>query len=313
MRAALVSNLALVALVALGAPAAAQIAALPGAGREPVEIVARNGIEWHRDQQRYVARGAARLTQGDRTIEAEMLTALYRQPEGGQQQVYRFLADGDVKLTTASQRATGERGVYDVDAGVFVLTGNNLKITSPDQQLTARDSLEYWDQRRVAVARGDAIAVTADGKRFRGDTLTAYFDPAPAQGAGPRVASAAPRTAVLPLPGAADGGQKLKRIDAVGNVIVTSPTEIAQGDRGVYDATSGIATLAGNVRLTRGQNQMNGDFLEINLNTGVSKLMTRPGPEGAEPRVRGLFIPGDQDGVAAPKPATPPRVGGPRR
>ena len=294
MSARLLAFTALAALVA--SVAAAQVAALPGGGgRQPVEIVAREAIEWHRDQQRYVARGGARVTQGDKSVEGNVLTALYRQPEGGQQQVYRYIADGDVKLTTATQRAVGERGVYDIDAGVMVLTGSNLKITSPDQSLTARDSLEYWEQRRVAVARGDAIAVTADGKRIRADTLTSYFDPAAPGSAG------AARAPVAPLPGLDGGaGQKLKRVDAVGNVLVSSPTEIAQGDRGVYNAETGVATLAGNVKLTRGPNQMNGDWLEINLNTGIYKLSCRPGANSS--CVRGLFVPEEKPGEGAPAP-----------
>ena len=90
------------------APARAQ-SPLP-AGGPPVEIVARDGIEWDRENMRYVARGAARITQGDKTIEAEVLTAFYRQPEGGGTEIYRYTATGSVRLTTATQRAFADNG-----------------------------------------------------------------------------------------------------------------------------------------------------------------------------------------------------------
>ncbi len=119
----------------------------------PIEIVARDGIEWDREQQRYVARGAAKVTQGDKTVEADTLTALYRQPESGGTQIYRYTANGSVRVSTPTQRAVGDDGVYDVDTGVIVLTGKSMKITTPDQEITARDSLEYWELKRLAVAR----------------------------------------------------------------------------------------------------------------------------------------------------------------
>jgi lipopolysaccharide export system protein LptA len=54
--------------------------------------------------------------------------------------------------------------------------------------------------------------------------------------------------------------------------------------------------MSGNVRITRGQNQLNGDFAEVNLNTGISRLLTRAdGNTGGDGRVRGVFVPEKQD------------------
>ena len=60
----------------------------------------------------------------------------------------------------------------------------------------------------------------------------------------------------------------------------------------------GIARLAGGVRITRGQNQLNGDEAVVNMRTGISTL-NRTGPG----RVQGLVVPND----AAPPEATPRR------
>ena len=40
-----------------------------------------------------------------------------------------------------------------------------------------------------------------------------------------------------------------------------------------------VATICGNVRITRGDNQMNGECAEVEMNTGVSKSDGRRGPE----------------------------------
>ena len=60
------------------------------------------------------------------------------------------------------------------------MTGRDLKLTTPNDVLTARDSLEYWSQKHMAVARGNAVVVTNDGRRLAADTLVAYTTDAPA-------------------------------------------------------------------------------------------------------------------------------------
>jgi lipopolysaccharide export system protein LptA len=267
---------------------------------QPIEIVARDGIEWDRENMRYVARGAARVTQDDKTIEADTLTAHYREGPGGGTEIYRYTAAGNVRIASASQRAVADNGVYDVDGGVVTLTGSAMKITTASHEITARDSLEYWERKEMAVARGDALVVTGDGRRISADMLAAYFTQAPPPGAA-RSASAArrqpaPSAAGVPTPA---GDRRLDRVEAVGKAIVTTATEIAQGDKGQYNATTGIATMTGNVKLTRGRSQAAGDVLELNLNTGLYKLSCKPG--AGSTCVRGLFVP-ERRGDARPAP-----------
>ncbi|MBM3478604.1 MAG: hypothetical protein FJX69_05220 [Alphaproteobacteria bacterium] len=286
---ALLLGAALVAALAQ-APAGAQ-SPLPGGG-PPIEIVARDGIEWDRENMRYIARGAARVTQGEKTIEAETLTAFYRQPEGGGTEIYRYTATGSVRLTTATQRAFADNGVYDVSSGIVVLTGRSMRIVTPEQEITARESIEYWELKRMAVARGDALVASRDGRRIAGDTLAAYFEDAPAQGQARPAPQQQRQPGAAALPGEPGSGQRLDRVEAFGNVIVTTPGEIAQGEKGVYNAKTGLALLTGAVKLTRGSSQANGDFLELNLNNGLYKLGCRPGTGSS--CVRGLFVPDRQ-------------------
>jgi lipopolysaccharide export system protein LptA len=65
-------------------------------------------------------------------------------------------------------------------------------------------------------------------------------------------------------------------------------TDTAIGDRAVYVPDSGIARLAGHVRITRGENQLDGSEAEVNMKTGIARLLA-----GAGERVQGLVIPND--------------------
>ena len=175
------------------APAHAQAVNLGSGGSEPIEIVARDGIEWNREAQQYIARGDARASQAGTTVEANVLTAYYREGANSRTEIYRYQADGNVRIYTPTHRAVGERAIFDIDTGVLVLTGKGLKLTTPGEVVTARDALEYWDRRHIAVARGDALVVTQDGRRMKGDLLTAHFAQNAARGAAARRATAARR------------------------------------------------------------------------------------------------------------------------
>jgi lipopolysaccharide export system protein LptA len=253
---------------------------------KPIAISAENGIEWQQTNRVYIARGSATATRGDDTVTGDTLEAFYRPTAGapqpapsaqksdplsssGSTEIYRLDADGHVVFTTPSDTMFGDHAVYDVDKSVLVVTGKDLKIVTPTDVITARDSLEWFDQKQLGVARGNATATRGD-RVVRGNVLTAKVEKQP------------------------DGSSKISRIDASGNVTVSSPGQIARGDAGVYNLDTGIVTLTGRVRLTRGDNELQGRYAVVDLNTNVSRLL--PGPPNARllaggPRVEGLIVP----------------------
>ena len=100
------------------------------------------------------------------------------------------------------------------------------------------------------------------------------------------------RPAPTPVASKDADGMRLQRIEGFGSVHVSTATDIVRADRGVYNADTSIAMMSNNVRITRGQNQLDGDFAEVNLATGISRLLTRTdGTAGPTPRVRALFVP----------------------
>ncbi len=301
------------ALVCLGlwlplVPARAQQLDLSHGG--PVDITARDGIEWRQVEQQVIARGDAKAVRGNVTVTADRLTAWYRKKGGASQpaqstpasgltgdastegnEIYRLQADGHVLIYTATDQAQGDKATYDLDQSVLVMTGHNLKLTTPNNVITAKDDLEYRPQKHMAVARGNAIVTTTDSKRIAADTLVAYTADTLAAAATPASGNPAAKGPSDPL--VASG--KLQRVEAFGNVSVRTPTDTVTGDRGVYVPDSGMARLGGNVRITRGQNQLNGAEADVNMKTGIATLIgQRPGAGQNSSRVHGLVVPNDE-------------------
>jgi lipopolysaccharide export system protein LptA len=272
---------------------------LGGDSKKPISIGADQGIEWQQTNHLYIARGHATAKRGNGTVTADTLTAHYRpaaKAEAGTAQptpdktdafdsgtqIYMVEADGHVELSGAdNQHAYGDHGVYDVDAGTMVLTGKDLRLVTKQDTVTARDSLEWHDKEQVAVARGDAVAVR-EGRHIRADVMTAE------------------------VTRDEKGNQHISRIDAEGNVIVSSQDQSGRGDSGVYNVDTGITTLIGHVKLTRGQNELRGQYAVVDMNKSIYRLLGAPPSgtltSGGPARVEGLFIPRQQPATSQGKP-----------
>ena len=250
----------LIGVLAGAAPALSQTGGLPFRdGSGPIEIAVDGSVEWQQENRVFVARGNARARQGDVTLRAEVITAHYRSGKNGETEIWRIDAEGDVRIASPDQIATGRKGTYDVDEKLLVLTGKP-KFRSGKDRISAAKSLEYSQSRNRAVARGDAVAVR-DDRKVEAETLTATFQPN------------------------GRDGDALKRLVAVGRVVFTSPTEIFQAERADYDVDSERLNLQGSVRITQGRNELRGQSAELDLKTGTSRV------QGGEGGVQGLFVP----------------------
>jgi lipopolysaccharide export system protein LptA len=316
------------------APGSARAQGMDMSKGGPVEVTSDNGMEWHQNDQTIIAKGNAKAVRGDVTVTADVLIAHYRKkaavpgappppppttpPAGGvtdtgDNEIYRLEAIGNVHIFTATDQAFADHAVYDMDQAVLILTGHDLHIITPTQVMTARDVMEYWSQKRMSVGRGNAVINTNDGRRLAADIIVGYtIDPnaPPAPGVQKVVAAPAappaPGKPVKPGTDPLEASGKLQRVDAFGHVEVRTATEIVHGDKGVYVPDTGIARLAGNVHMTRGQNELNGDFGVVNLRTGVSVVTRDPGR-----RVEGLVVPNDatKEPGAKGSATTPPKTG----
>jgi len=299
------------ALALCSAPLSSAVAQLvsQAAGEDlPIQIQSDSGIEWQQDAHLYIARGNAVAIRGPSEVHADTLIAHYRPAKGGNAgdntEIYRVEAEGHVTLKRETQDVVGDRAVYDVDQAIAVVTGKGLKMTTPSDTVTARDTLEWYDQKQVAVARGDAVAIR-NGKTIKADVLTAYIVkvapvPTPAKPGAKPAAPAKP--AVTPASASAvppPTESKISRVDAQGHVVVSNALDTGKGDFGVYKADTGIATLIGNVVIERGKDVIRGQRGVMDLNNNVSRMLPGGAPGPAPQRVQGLFVKREQGTPAA--------------
>lgn len=157
------------------------------------------------------------------------------------------------------------------------------------------DNLEVLQRESKAIFRGNVIAV--QGKlRLNADKMTVHYKQ--------KSENAAPALAPKPEVAASPAGDMgaITHIEVEGHVLVATPEETAEGDKGDYDAEKRFLKLTGeHVVLTREQNILRGKSVEYDLVTGHSVLTT--GDEAqkgkGDNRVRGVFVPKSQPGAQA--------------
>lgn len=281
----LLAGLLAASLGVAGPPAMAQDAAL-GDSESPVEVLSDDGIEWRRDEQLYIARGNAVAIQGEDKVFADVLLAHYRENDEGSTEIWRMEGHGGARIESPERSVSGDILVYELDSGILVVTGDDLRMETPEEIVTARDSLEYWSRERMAVARGNAYAERVNGDIITADILTGYFSAPDQDGTTPTSGGAddEPRANTGPMGDA--GG--MDRLEAFGNVVITTPQEVVRGDRAVYDVTAETATVADNVTISTATDQLAGERAVMNLKTGVSRLL---GTGSGDGRARALIVP----------------------
>jgi lipopolysaccharide export system protein LptA len=148
------------------------------------------------------------------------------------------------------------------------------------------DSLEVFDTEQRAVYKGNVIVKQGE-TTMKAAKVIVYYDrrgttPLGAKAAGPTVA--------------ADDNTNLKKVEAEGGVAIFSRDQVATGDRGIYDRSTDIVTLTGNVTLSKGQNVTRGQRLVYNVGTGLATMEA-----GNTGRVSSSFTPNDPTLPAKPK------------
>lgn len=252
------------AITATAADTSSTVPPPPGA----ITIDANQGIEWRRQAKLVIARGNAQAVRGTTQLNAQVLTAHYRDRPDGSSEVWKIDAEEDVRLKTPSETANGQRGSFNLDKHLLTLTGGpEISVTTSTNRITAHDEITYDTQSLVLVARGDAVATDPDQTLY-GDVITVYLRDNPAE-----------------------GQSRMQRLEAEGNVrLVTGEDEI-RGDHGTYDADSGTATMIGSVKVTRGPNVITGCRGESNVRTGISTLYPCADSHSGSSRVQGVILP----------------------
>jgi lipopolysaccharide export system protein LptA len=151
--------------------------------------------------------------------------------------------------------------------------------TNKDQPVQIEAAaLEVRDKEKMAVFSGNVV-VTQGDTVMKCKELRVFYDQDDAKG----TAKGSPKggstmKAAQPGPG---GKQGIRRLEALGGVIVTTKDQTATGAKGIFEMKTNTITLSGGVVITQGANVLKGERLVVDLTTNFAKV------EGG--RVQGLF------------------------
>ena len=227
---------------------------------DPIEISADNGIEWKREARTYTARGNALAEQGSTSIAADTLIAYLDE----QDEIAHWEAIGSVKIQTSQSTSYGDHADYQESTRLLVLTGQNLKVVTENQTVTARDQIEYWRDKDAVVAKGNVVIVRPQkNTTIKSDEATAYF----------RDKTDDPAT---PEDETGDGSE-VYQVEAEGHVRVDRKDQTAFSDHLAYNPDTEVAVLTGNVVIHSKDNTYKGARAELDLQKDVSRLLPAPG------------------------------------
>lgn len=142
--------------------------------------------------------------------------------------------------------------------------GINLSNDKEPVELYA-DSLEIRDKEGIALFTGD-VSVTQGERLLRTAKLIVYYDKTHNAADKIQVDTKASSPAWF-------GSTGIKKMEALGKVYIKIATQIATGDKGVFDGKSKIMSLTGNnVVLTDGDNVATGCKLTADMKSGKAFL-----------------------------------------
>ena len=138
-----------------------------------------------------------------------------------------------------------------------------MRIEAPDGVLTAEERITFDRLQNVMTAKGNAT-IKQQEQQLTAPEIKARFN--------------------------LNVQQKiqLSEVKASGGVRLQTENTRATAQSGVYDATTAIATLSGDVTVTQGSNILNGSQATLNITTGISTLT---GGAADNNRVKATFFP----------------------
>ena len=160
------------------------------------------------------------------------------------------------------------------------------------------NSLEIHDKERYAIFSGNVVVQQGDST-MRSRELKVHYEGSlrGSQKGEKGVAAVAKPPAGQTVTN--DPAQRIRRLEALGGVIITSKDQKATGDTGVFDMPTNTATITGNVIITQGPNIMRAEKLIVDLKTGYSRM--EAGTKEGRSRVQGLFVPSSVDKKKTPE------------
>ena len=239
----------------------------------PIEIFAEEGIEWHKNKNKYVAIGNAKATSGSMTLKSDVIEAFYKEKNSSDMNITEVKAKKNVIIEDNKMKIVGGAyAEYNIFKDYFLIKGKKIILTSESNTLKSNEKLEYWRSKNIAIATGKAEAKKDQEFIVLADKLVWYLQESKKK-------------------------TEVKKLLGFNNVSIKTNNEVAFSDKAIYNRDTEICKLFGNVKLQKGESFLLGEYAEVDLKRGISKLLPAPGKKMNENKVRALIDKGgiDQD------------------
>ncbi|NCP61812.1 MAG: hypothetical protein GW748_01250 [Alphaproteobacteria bacterium] len=230
-------------------------------GKAPLEITAQNGMICSQDKKRCTALGPVVSTKGNSVLKSEKLVVYFKNEssskveksdENPRQDVERIEAIGNVHFfdtggtKQGGVEAKGDYALYQEEKGKLILEGNPI-LRDAQTLISGGAQVIFYEKAQMAKTVGRST-VKREDKLMQADVFNVYFTKD------------------------ATGKFSFDRVEAHGNVLISTPTEIAKAKRGVYANTTQVAELFDDVVITRVEGQLRGNYGRYDMASGQSQL-----------------------------------------
>ncbi len=236
--------------------------------KTPIEIFAEGGIEWNKNKKVYIAKKNAEAIKGKLIVKADLLEAFYDESSDKNSDIKTLNALGNVLINdNETVIKGGKKASYNLKKEHFIVFGNNISLISKSDSVSSNRKLEFWKSKNIAIATGEAEAIRESKYKINADKLVTHLETIE------------------------NGNYEIKKIIAYSKVVIKTNNEIAYSDKALYNKNSEICKLFGNVKLKKGESFLTGEYAEMNLKNGISKLLPYPGNKikQQENRVKALI------------------------
>lgn len=234
------------------------------------EILSDQGIVCDQEGKLCKAEGNIQVKRGNGMMTCEKLIAHFSKDAAGKQKLQMLEAFGKVHIFSPEEGydATSTYCRYEVNLQLLTLSGSPV-IKHKNLEIYGTHTIIYNQLQNIAIAP-ERATIKKEDKLMQGNVVTAYFETTQK-----------------------DKSRKttFHHILAEGNVIVSTPEEIARGNHGSYYENNQVAELWEQVVITRCDGQILGERARINMESGQSQMLQEAPHKPGEGRAQALLLP----------------------
>lgn len=131
------------------------------------EIRAHQSIEFFSKENKVIAKGRPQAVQDNKKIDADLMTGYFKKDAKGNLTLDKVIAEGHIKIVSASEVLFGDKAVYHINDGKATVTGN-VRITRGQNQLNGSKAV-FDVKKGISTLYGDTKNTSNTGQtRVRG-------------------------------------------------------------------------------------------------------------------------------------------------